>query len=222
MKWIPGATRQPPKHFDSNWVGSEQSTSGQELRNYCSWSIATLRIQWRLQYHKMASEQDPPSASAQPQRQPQPQDADTEMSDHQQPPAPHAQPDHSAAAAADETENTPQNQQAEDQPQEQPQPPNQNQTQEPQEKQPPPPPPAPGPRAARLQALFASTAKHTLDKINKENFGACFPTISDKAPGTLEFVQRQMVERLGGLWNVRLFIPKFYPSLFSLGVEGGG
>ncbi|KAL2156376.1 hypothetical protein VTH82DRAFT_1121 [Thermothelomyces myriococcoides] len=66
---------------------------------------------------------------------------------------------------------------------------------------PPPPPPTPGPRAARLQALFAAAAKHTLDKINKDNFGACFPTISQKAPGTLEFVQRQMVERLGSLWN---------------------
>ncbi|KAK4135284.1 Nnf1-domain-containing protein [Trichocladium antarcticum] len=61
--------------------------------------------------------------------------------------------------------------------------------------------PIPGPRAARLQALFASTAKHTLDKINKDNFASCFPTIATKAPGTLEFVQRQMVERLGGLWN---------------------
>lgn len=64
--------------------------------------------------------------------------------------------------------------------------------------------PIPGPRAARLQALFASTAKHTLDKINKDNFASCFPTIATKAPGTLEFVQRQMVERLGGLWNVRV------------------
>jgi len=79
----------------------------------------------------------------------------------------------------------------------------------------PPPPPVPGPRAARLQALFATTAKHTLDKINKDNFGACFPTISQKAPGTLEFVQRQMVERLGSLWNVR--------SLFlSLSLAGHG
>ncbi|KAJ4304182.1 hypothetical protein N0V88_001794 [Collariella sp. IMI 366227] len=59
----------------------------------------------------------------------------------------------------------------------------------------------PGPRAARLQTLFASTAKHTLDKISKDNFGACFPTVAAKAPGTLEFVQRQMVERLGGLWK---------------------
>lgn len=204
MKWIPGATRQPPKHFDSNWVRSAQSTSGQELRNCCPRSIATLRIQWRSQYLKMASEQDPPPASAQPQHQPQPQDPDTEMADHQQPPAPPAQPDSSAATTANETESTPQNQpdqtQEQDQPDLQPQAENQ-----PQEKQPPPPPPPPGPRAARLQALFASTAKHTLDKINKENFGACFPTISDKAPGTLEFVQRQMVERLGGLWNVRLF-----------------
>ncbi|KAH6636279.1 Nnf1-domain-containing protein [Chaetomium tenue] len=140
----------------------------------------------------MASEQDPPAPA-----QPQPQDPDTEMPDHQQPPAPPAPTDPSATTTTTEaTENAPPNQ-PESQPQDQPQEP-----QEPQEKkQPPPPPPAPGPRAARLQALFASTAKHTLDKINKENFGACFPTISDKAPGTLEFVQRQMVERLGGLWN---------------------
>ncbi|KAK4192103.1 Nnf1-domain-containing protein [Podospora australis] len=59
----------------------------------------------------------------------------------------------------------------------------------------------PGPRAARLQALFAQTAKHTLDKITKDNFGACFPTIAAKAPGTLDNVQRQMVDRLGGLWT---------------------
>jgi kinetochore protein NNF1 len=70
----------------------------------------------------------------------------------------------------------------------------------------------PGPRASRLQALFASTAKHTLDKINKDNFASCFPTIATKAPGTLEFVQRQMVERLGGLWNVR-FLPSPTPTL---------
>lgn len=67
----------------------------------------------------------------------------------------------------------------------------------------------PGPRASRLQALFAQTGKHTLDKINKDNFASCFPTIAAKAPGTLEFVQRQMVERLGGLWNVRsLFLTR--------------
>ncbi|EGS20759.1 uncharacterized protein CTHT_0025950 [Thermochaetoides thermophila DSM 1495] len=63
------------------------------------------------------------------------------------------------------------------------------------------PPPVPGPRAARLQALFAQTVKHTLDKINKDNFASCFPTMAVKAPGTLEFVRRQMVERLGGLWE---------------------
>ncbi|KAL2164222.1 hypothetical protein VTH06DRAFT_3438 [Thermothelomyces fergusii] len=73
--------------------------------------------------------------------------------------------------------------------------------QQPQPQPQPQPPPVPGPRAARLQALFAAAAKHTLDKINKDNFGACFPTISQKAPGTLEFVQRQMVERLGSLWH---------------------
>ncbi|KAK3295680.1 Nnf1-domain-containing protein [Chaetomium fimeti] len=151
----------------------------------------------------MASEQDPvPAPAQQRQPQPQPQDPDTEMLD-QQPPAPPAQTEPSATSTTEDPENTPQNQQ--DQSQTQPQNQDQDATQE--EKQPtpppaaPPPPPPPGPRAARLQALFASTAKHTLDKINKENFGACFPTISNKAPGTLEFVQRQMVERLGGLWN---------------------
>jgi kinetochore protein NNF1 len=64
-------------------------------------------------------------------------------------------------------------------------------------------PVVPGPRATRLQQLFASVAKRTLDKIDADNFGACFPTIRDKAPRTLEAVQRQMVERLGSLWNVR-------------------
>ncbi|KAH6849983.1 Nnf1-domain-containing protein [Chaetomium sp. MPI-CAGE-AT-0009] len=154
----------------------------------------------------MASEQDPLPAPAQHQRQPQPQEPDTEMLDEQQqpPPAPPAQTNPSTASTASEPENTPPTQ-------DQAQP--QNETPTNQENQPtppppapalappPPPPPAPGPRAARLQALFASTAKHTLDKISKENFGACFPTMSQRAPGTLEFVQRQMVERLGGLWN---------------------
>ncbi|KAK3313528.1 Nnf1-domain-containing protein [Apodospora peruviana] len=55
----------------------------------------------------------------------------------------------------------------------------------------------PGPRATRLQELFASTLKHTLDKINRDNFAACYPTVATRAPGTLEFVQRQMVGRLG-------------------------
>ncbi len=80
---------------------------------------------------------------------------------------------------------------------------------------PPPPPPVPGPRAARLQALFATTARHSLDKISKENFAACFPTVASRAPGTLEFVQRQMVERLGGLWNVRLL--SLLPGWIKLG-----
>ncbi|KAK0753334.1 Nnf1-domain-containing protein [Schizothecium vesticola] len=58
----------------------------------------------------------------------------------------------------------------------------------------------PGPRAARLQQLFASTLHHTLDKVVRGgNFGACFPTVAARAPGTLEFVQRQMVDRLRGL-----------------------
>ncbi|KAK3368068.1 Nnf1-domain-containing protein [Podospora didyma] len=59
----------------------------------------------------------------------------------------------------------------------------------------------PGPRANRLQDLFASTLKHTLDKISRDNFVACYPTIAVRAPGTLEFVQRQMVERLGAQCN---------------------
>ncbi|KAK1826266.1 Nnf1-domain-containing protein [Podospora conica] len=58
----------------------------------------------------------------------------------------------------------------------------------------------PGPRAARLQQLFASTLQHTLDKVVRGgNFGACFPTVAARAPGTLEFVQRQMMDRLKGL-----------------------
>lgn len=61
----------------------------------------------------------------------------------------------------------------------------------------------PGPRAARLQQLFASTLHHTLDKVARGgNFGACFPTVAARAPGTLEFVQRQMVDRLRGLCEV--------------------
>ncbi|KAK3357032.1 Nnf1-domain-containing protein [Lasiosphaeria hispida] len=57
----------------------------------------------------------------------------------------------------------------------------------------------PGPRAARLEQLFGSTLRHTLDKVSRDNFGACFPTVAARAPGTLEFVQRQMVDRLRGL-----------------------
>ncbi|KAK4230775.1 Nnf1-domain-containing protein [Podospora fimiseda] len=60
----------------------------------------------------------------------------------------------------------------------------------------------PGPRATYLQNLFTQAAKHTLDKLSSPaNFASCFPTISAKAPGTLDNVQRQMVDRLGGLWN---------------------
>jgi len=70
----------------------------------------------------------------------------------------------------------------------------------------------PGPRAARLQALFASTLKHTLDKISRDNFAACFPTIATRAPGTLEFVQRQMVERLGAQCNVSLLLLFFFTA----------
>jgi kinetochore protein NNF1 len=92
--------------------------------------------------------------------------------------------------------------------------PSQEQQQQEDSKQPPPPPPPPGPRAARLQALFASTVRHTLDKISRDNFAACFPTVAARAPGTLEFVQRQMVERLGGLWQVRSFIFFFFFFFF--------
>lgn len=69
----------------------------------------------------------------------------------------------------------------------------------------------PGPRAARLQQLFASTLHHTLDKVVRGgNFGACFPTVAARAPGTLEFVQRQMVDRLRGLCEVCFFLIPFF------------
>lgn len=64
----------------------------------------------------------------------------------------------------------------------------------------------PGPRATRLQELFASTLKHTLDKISRDNFAACYPTVAQRAPGTLEFVQRQMVGRLGLQCDVSSFL----------------
>lgn len=84
----------------------------------------------------------------------------------------------------------------------------------------------PGPRAARLQQLFASTLHHTLDKVVRGgNFGACFPTVAARAPGTLEFVQRQMVDRLRGLCEVCFFlIPFFFEVLFCGDWEstGGG
>ncbi|KAK4123376.1 Nnf1-domain-containing protein [Parathielavia appendiculata] len=143
----------------------------------------------------MSSEQDPGPA-ADPQRRP--RDADTEM------------PDRPSTAAAEPPSAAPQsingNASSSFDPATQEQRSTANQTtlierQQQQEQKEKTPPPAPGPRAARLQALFASTAKHTLDKINKDNFAACFPTVAAKAPHTLEFVQRQMVERLGGLWN---------------------
>lgn len=75
----------------------------------------------------------------------------------------------------------------------------------------------PGPRAARLQQLFASTLHHTLDKVVRGgNFGACFPTVAARAPGTLEFVQRQMVDRLRGLCEV-CFSLSFFLALFCVG-----
>ncbi|AEO57966.1 hypothetical protein MYCTH_2126987 [Thermothelomyces thermophilus ATCC 42464] len=164
-----------------------------------------------------SSEQHPPRPRQQPQ-----EPADTDMPD-QPPPQPQPSTATTSAASAEheQQQRSLQTESREGQgqgvgegaagrgkQQQQPPPPQPQQQQQqtspaqPAPPPPPPPPPVPGPRAARLQALFATTAKHTLDKINKDNFGACFPTISQKAPGTLEFVQRQMVERLGSLWNV--------------------
>jgi len=77
----------------------------------------------------------------------------------------------------------------------------------------------PGPRATRLQELFAATLKRTLDKISRDNFGSCFPTVAAKAPGTLEFVQRQMVERLRGLCEVSF---SFFLSFLQIGVWVSG
>ncbi|KAI0023162.1 Nnf1-domain-containing protein [Xylariomycetidae sp. FL0641] len=57
----------------------------------------------------------------------------------------------------------------------------------------------PGPRASKFQAILAKTLKHTLDKIDWDNFAACYPTVAAKAPGTLRAVQKQMVDRLGAL-----------------------
>jgi hypothetical protein len=79
----------------------------------------------------------------------------------------------------------------------------------------------PGPRAARLQQLFASTLHHTLDKVVRgDNFGACFPTVAARAPGTLEFVQRQMVDRLRGLCEVCILFFVFFLFLVGMGVSG--
>ncbi|KAL1903295.1 hypothetical protein Sste5346_000580 [Sporothrix stenoceras] len=64
---------------------------------------------------------------------------------------------------------------------------------------PPPPPPPPGPRAGRLQALFASSLDHTLNKISWDNFAACYPTAAAKSPQALKTVHRAMVDRLGEL-----------------------
>ncbi|KAK4204439.1 Nnf1-domain-containing protein, partial [Triangularia verruculosa] len=76
-------------------------------------------------------------------------------------------------------------------------------TSDPSETTPPPEPEpiTPGPRAQRLRALFQQTTSHTLDKLSPPNFRECFPTISQKAPGTLDNVHRQMIDRLSTLWN---------------------
>lgn len=62
----------------------------------------------------------------------------------------------------------------------------------------------PGPRAARLQDVFADRLRRTLDRVSWPNFAACYPTMAANAPATLQFVQRQMVERLGAQCQVRL------------------
>ena len=77
----------------------------------------------------------------------------------------------------------------------------------------------PGPRASRLQEVFASRLKHTVDKITWENFAACYPTIATRAPRTLETVQRQMVGLFEEHCNVS-FRP-FRLSLFTVKFCGG-
>ncbi|KAG7290821.1 hypothetical protein NEMBOFW57_000825 [Staphylotrichum longicolle] len=61
--------------------------------------------------------------------------------------------------------------------------------------------PDPGPPRGAAAGALAAAANHSLDKISMDNFAACFPTVAVRAPGTLEFVQRKMVERLGDLWH---------------------
>ncbi|KAL2137166.1 hypothetical protein VTI74DRAFT_7713 [Chaetomium olivicolor] len=154
----------------------------------------------------MSSDQNPVAPTSQRQPPPRSRDADTEMPDaespqqQQQQQHPPSSTPQSHPQSQQQPASTPRNPPpAEPHPSSTP-PPEEQQRQRAEPDQPPV-ALVPGPRAARLQELFASTAKHTLDKISKENFAACFPTIAAKAPGTLEFVQRQMVERLGGLWK---------------------
>ncbi|KAL5612581.1 hypothetical protein BROUX41_004324 [Berkeleyomyces rouxiae] len=54
----------------------------------------------------------------------------------------------------------------------------------------------PGPRAARLQELFATSLRHTLNKISWDNMAACYPTIAANAPNLLRDVRSTMVARL--------------------------
>ncbi|KAK6850177.1 hypothetical protein PG995_014010 [Apiospora arundinis] len=60
-------------------------------------------------------------------------------------------------------------------------------------------PQAPGPRAARFQKVLDDSLKHTLGKVNWENFASCYPTVAERAPATLKAAQRQMVDRLAML-----------------------
>ncbi|KAL1843695.1 hypothetical protein VTJ49DRAFT_395 [Mycothermus thermophilus] len=154
----------------------------------------------------MAPGRDPAPAKPPPQQH-QP-DADVDMVNQ---PAPPSQPQQPQSVPSQRPSSKPRQQQQQQQPAKQQNQPDQlrqpaNTSSDPasapeQQQQQPPEPIIPGPRASRLQKLFATTAKHTLDKISRDNFAACFPTVAHRAPGTLEFVQRQMVERLGGLWN---------------------
>ncbi|KAK4169300.1 Nnf1-domain-containing protein [Cladorrhinum sp. PSN259] len=126
----------------------------------------------------MSTDQDPPPASAHT-------DRDTGMANA---PSSQTQPSAQLTQNSDSAPPTSDPAVPSDQPEPEPAPPQEKVT--------------PGPRATYLQNLFAQAAKHTLDKLSSPaNFASCFPTIASKAPGTLDNVQRQMVDRLGGLWN---------------------
>ncbi|KAK3997347.1 Nnf1-domain-containing protein [Cladorrhinum sp. PSN332] len=140
----------------------------------------------------MSTDQDPPPVPAPASEVPVPgqgQDQDTEMANapplQAQAQARAGQPSQAAPPTSDPAPSDPV---PSDQPEPEPQPAEEKVV--------------PGPRATYLQNLFAQAAKHTLDKLSSPaNFASCFPTIAAKAPGTLDNVQRQMVDRLGGLWN---------------------
>ncbi|KAK4639307.1 hypothetical protein QC761_707130 [Podospora bellae-mahoneyi] len=130
------------------------------------------------------SEPPPP----QPNQQPDQQQEDIEML-----PAPEAQPQPPSQSQPEQPESQPDQQ-----------PPHSDPTSDPIPSDQLPPssePVIPGPRAQRLKQLFQQTTTHTLDKLSPSNFRECFPTIAEKAPGTLDNVHRQMIDRLSTLWN---------------------